>query len=376
MTRYVINPTLQVKPVPAGIECILPFSGERVQASRKLLTVLDLFREPVALTKGKGPLASISDAVLTFLRDHRLIIPEMMPSLARGLLDPGPPGAGCCRWHRAREEMRAGRVVLIGAPADTVTYSLGRPSFGPSEIRKYLGTSARTSPLDLGDTMTFSDEPVTALHERLAFVVGEVVRNGAVPIVLGGDHSITFPIVQAVCRQEQDLVLFHFDAHGDIQDIQGDGGFIYPLNHANVMSHIEHHVAGVRKIMQIGVRDRMVLRPSTLKSQRIDQLHPTLLRSPAALDQFIPLSSHRCKAYVSIDIDVLDPAFAPETTTPRVGGLSLHDVVDALTLIGDRFDIIGADIVEVCGSPAPYNQAAHAAASLCSWIITHVTEVH
>jgi agmatinase len=162
--------------------------------------------------------------------------------------------------------------------------------------------------------------------------VAKCLTEGAVPLALGGDHSISFPVVQAVAAHHGPVDILHFDAHPDLYDELGGD----PRSHASPFARImEQGLA--RRLVQVGIR--------TLNRHCRDQAERFGVEI-VPMRGFAPERVPRLAGplYISIDLDAFDPAFAPGVSHHEPGGLSVRHVLDVL----DRMaaPVVGADIVE------------------------------
>lgn len=340
-----------------------------VSGSGKLADALGLFRVPIDSDDPR--LSALSPQAFEALADHSLIIPCDAPALARGILAPAESPAALRDWTEARPILAPGAICLVGAPVDTTTRCLARPSLGPLEIRKYFSPPAGGKVYDVGDILAYPDEGPAALFQRLSFVTAAAFGAKATPIVIGGDHSLTFPVLQSAPKEMGRLTLVQLDAHTDCNAIRIGSAAELPLNHANFLTYVQDHAPLVDAIVQLGTRDPTVLGTAPDSGVRVRQLCASHCDGEARVGAFLrtSLGAGPRKAYLSIDIDVLDPAYAPETTVPRVGGLSMRDVSAVLRAVFNSYEIVGVDITEVCGGDHLYNRAAHCAASILSWIV-------
>ncbi len=182
---------------------------------------------------------------------------------------------------------------------------------------------------------------------RVTRAVRTIRSTGAIPVVLGGDHSITSAVVRAFDEVEE-LDVFHLDAHIDFNDhVQGlcwgHGAVIRRLCEQPFVRHITH--IGIRSTTQGNLRDTLDLGNTVIGTERI--------RSEGPRTALAGIASPR-PTYVTIDIDVLDPSIAPGTGTPAPGGLTYFEVRDVLRRIGAARSVVGVDLVEV--SP-PYDSS-------------------
>jgi agmatinase len=261
-------------------------------------------------------------------------------------------------------------VAIVGAPwDDSVTYRPGA-RFGPRAVRvanyihPFWHLDLEVAPLeqllvvDYGDAVCapgLAEESHARIEER----VGEVADRRIVPLVIGGDHSITFPSASAVARSiaPRRLGVLHFDAHADT----ADEVFGNLRSHGTPMRRlIESGAVRGSEFVQIGLRGYWPP-PDVLGWMRDHGMRWHLMREivergiGSVLEQSLTeVLEHADAIYLSVDIDVLDPAFAPGTGTPEPGGCTPADLLWAVRTIASRVPLVGMDVVEV--SP-PYDHA-------------------
>ena len=184
---------------------------------------------------------------------------------------------------------------------------------------------------DAGDLDLPEDQ--AAAREAIEAGVATVLAAGSKPLVIGGDHSITYPVVRAF-RNRGPLTILHFDAHGDIYDhYEGDR-----YSHACPFARVMEEGLAVR-LIQVGLR--------TLTPHQREQSAKlgTEIFAPNRWREAIPVvASINTPVYVSLDIDVLEPMLAPGIAHPEPGGLLVRDVLDVLFAV--RAEVVGADVVE------------------------------
>ena len=264
-------------------------------------------------------------------------------------------------------------VVIVGAPFDGGTSHRPGTRFGPQAIRStdYLPHDAsrphlalRVDPLQDLTVLDAGDVEMPPGHierslEALTDAVAAVVTAGALPVVLGGDHSITLADVTGVARHHGPgrVSVLHFDAHADTGDIAF--GSLY--GHGQPMRRlIESGAARGDRFLQIGLRGYWP-EPETLdwmaeQRMRSYEMAEIVTRGlGACLDEAFAVAVDDCDGvFLSVDIDVADPAHAPGTGTPEPGGLSSRELLDAVRRICLELPVVGVDVVEV--SP-PYDHA-------------------
>jgi agmatinase len=262
-------------------------------------------------------------------------------------------------------------VVVVGAPYDAGASYRAGARFGPQAIRTtdYLPHDAsrphlalRVDPLqeltvvDAGDVEMPGVEARQPL-ERLEAAVQRVADAGAVPVVLGGDHTVTWPDVTGVARAVGwgRVSVIHFDAHADTGELQ----FGSLIGHGLPMRRlIESGACRGEKFLQLGLRGYWP-EPDTLRwmadqGMRSYEMHEIGRRGlPVCLDEAFAIATDDCDGvFVSVDIDVTDPGSAPGTGTPEPGGFTPRELLDTVRRIAVELPVVGVDVVEV--SP-PYD---------------------
>jgi agmatinase len=254
-------------------------------------------------------------------------------------------------------------IVLFGAPFDgTVSFRPGA-RFAPEAIRKdswgletyspYLDEDLQSYELhDAGDLDLPFGNTARVLNMIENYVDG-IVKDGKIPLMMGGEHLVTYPAVKAVCKRHEDLCIIHFDAHADLRT---DYMEEY-LSHATVMRRVWESV-GDERIFQYGIR-------SGLREEFQWAKEHTFLRMFAleSIQDDLKIIGDK-PVYVTIDMDVLDPSVFPGTGTPEPGGISFKELLDALRLIR-HLNVVGADVVEL--SPH-YDSSGISTAAACKTI--------
>ncbi len=237
---------------------------------------------------------------------------------------------------------RMPELRLIGAPTDCNSSFLRGAALAPPLIRAALrsdhGNMTAESGCELGSDVRLSDVGDLPLAEAqgddalISAAVARAVADGAVPLVLGGDHSITVPVIEALAEAHGAIDILHFDAHPDLyDDFEGNA-----RSHASPFARImERGLA--RRLVQVGIRT--LNRHCREQAERFGVEIVEMCRfSPDS----VPLPAG--PLYISIDMDGFDPAFAPGVSHHEPGGLSVRDVLAVLERV--RAPIVGADIVE------------------------------
>jgi agmatinase len=249
-------------------------------------------------------------------------------------------------------------VVILGAPFDTAASFRPGARFGPEAIRR-ISTLLRPANVyhkvrpqdilnvvDAGDIMTVPGN-TQVTHHNITEHVKAWIEQGAIPIVLGGDHSISLPELRALSSVHGPLALLHFDAHGDTWDNYWGEKYTHgtPFRRA-----VEEGIIDPFRSVQIGMRGtcylpndydearEMGLTIYTADDMREIGLEETIRRAIEHVGD--------AKTFVSFDIDFLDPAFAPGTGTPEIAGFTSAEAQSMLRKLVN-VDVVGCDVVEV-----------------------------
>jgi agmatinase len=274
-------------------------------------------------------------------------------------------------------------LAIVGAPLDWATTYRAGARFGPRAIRQanYL-TSAGINHLgleimplqvlrlaDAGDALCPPGD-IAAGHEAIKQKVAGVLEAGCLPLVLGGDHSITLPSATAVADKygHGKVGLIHFDAHADT----GEDSWGVLLSHGTPMRRlIESGAYAGKNFVQIGLRGYWPP-PRILGWMNEQGMRWHLMREiedrgfDAVVDDAIEEALDGPElVYLSVDIDVLDPAHAPGTGTPEPGGISAAELLRAVRRIARELELVGMDVVEV----APAYDSAEITAAVANRVV-------
>jgi len=235
-----------------------------------------------------------------------------------------------------------GPPVLLGIPLDHNSSFLRGSAQAPPLIREAFHSDAwnktTETRMDLGVPGIFEDAGDLANLEspdayvRIEEAIAAIVSAGKRPVVLGGDHSITYPILRAIGKRIPGITLVHFDAHPDLYaDYEGN-----PHSHASPFARILEAQL-VKRLVQIGIRTLNVHQHAQAEKYGVELYEMAGLPDIAKLNLAGPL-------YLSFDMDVLDPAFAPGVSHWEPGGLTAREAIHYLQ--GLPGPIMGADVVE------------------------------
>jgi len=235
-------------------------------------------------------------------------------------------------------------VALLGVPFDEKASYLRGAALGPQAIRAASTSKAisawteygvdlekETTWVDLGDVDVTGE--FFEVFSRIETSVLEILERNAIPVVLGGDHSITYPIVKAFAKKFGSLDVLHFDAHPDLYDeLYGDR-----YSHACPFARIAEEGL-VQNIVQVGLRAVSGEHREKARALGIRMIEMKNIQNIPALSFSNPL-------YISFDIDALDPAFAPGVSHHEPGGLSTRQAIQIIHAL--EAEIVGIDVVEV-----------------------------
>lgn len=240
------------------------------------------------------------------------------------------------------EVTAAGTVAVQGICFDANSSFEKGAVGGPAAIREALFCGSANlyaeSGFNLGASCCWKDlgdlEPAsgTDMLKRVEQRVFQLLRHGARVLCLGGDHSITFPILRAYGRQYPGIGILHLDAHPDLYDELDGNRYSHACPFARIM---EEELAG--RLVQVGVRTM-----NRHQRRQARRFGVEVIEMSAWHDRFRP--HFNGPVYLSIDLDVLDPAFAPGVSHHEPGGLSTRDVIGLLQRL--EAPVVGADIVE------------------------------
>lgn len=235
-------------------------------------------------------------------------------------------------------------LKLLGIPYDENSSFLKGPALAPPVIRQMDtdGSANRFAEngleiveghnyLDLGD-LSFADSNSQDAFNLIREKVSEQLINDDKLLMLGGDHSITYPVIDAYCEKYEGLNILHFDAHPDLYDNFEDN----PFSHASPFARIMEK-GKVNSLTQVGIR--------TLSTHQREQVKKFGVRVIEMKDfNYDFVAELQSPLYISLDMDVLDPAFAPGISHHEPGGLSTRELLNIIQRI--NVPVVGADIVE------------------------------
>jgi agmatinase len=255
-------------------------------------------------------------------------------------------------------------LALIGFRYDENSSFMKGAAEAPPQIRDALRSEAyhmtSENGTDLSGDSVFFDagdvEPVSG-GDMMSLIENStltLLNDGLMPISLGGDHSISYPIVRAFARNYPDLSILHFDAHPDIYDnFQGNR-----FSHASPFARIMEERL-VKRLVQVGIRTFNAHQRAQVEKFGVESIEMRDLGNGASLEFDTPV-------YISFDVDVLDPAFAPGVSHREPGGLSTRQAIDLIQRLKGK--VVGADIVEF----NPRMDPLHITGTVCAKILKEI----
>jgi arginase len=256
------------------------------------------------------------------------------------------------------------RLAILGIRYDENSSFTKGAADAPPQIRAALRSDAwnltTENGTDLSGDNVFFDagdiEPVAGsdMFTLIENSIYTLIADGMAPISLGGDHSITYPIVRAFAKKYNNLSVVHFDAHPDIYDsYQGNRN-----SHASPFARIMERRL-VKRLVQVGIRTFTAHQRDQVKKFGVETIEMQQLTEHLQLEFDSPV-------YISFDVDALDPAFAPGVSHREPGGLSTRQAIDLIQRLRGR--VVGADIVEF----NPRMDPLHITGTVCAKLLKEI----
>jgi len=260
------------------------------------------------------------------------------------------------------------RVAVLGVPWDERSSFLRGAALAPPVVRAALRSPSSNlsteSGLDLGaeprllDAGDLEVPPGDAALAAIEQGVARVLAGGARVLALGGDHAISYPVVRAQARAHGPLAILHLDAHPDLYDEFAGDRFSHACPFARIM---DEGLAG--RLVQVGIRTANAHQRAQAARFGVETIAMAAWRPDLALELDGPV-------YVSLDLDVLDPGFAPGVSHHEPGGLSTREVIGLLQRLRGR--VVGADLVELNPARDPAGTTAMVAAKLVKELLARL----
>jgi len=231
-------------------------------------------------------------------------------------------------------------VAVVGYPFDENYTYLPGTGEGPRHIFEALHNDASNTCTESGRSLAreerFVECGIAAIDDYFDMIplTAAALEQGTRPIFLGGEHSITYPIVKAFADRYNDLTIVHLDAHPDLYDEIRGNPYAHGCPFARIMAE-----GLARKLIQIGIRTA-----TPHQREQADRFGVETI-DMRRLQRQLPLFKIDHPVYISLDLDVLDPAFAPGISHYEPGGMSVREVITVIQGLEAR--VVGADIVEL-----------------------------
>jgi arginase len=256
------------------------------------------------------------------------------------------------------------KLAILGIRYDENSSFTKGAADAPPQIRAALRSDAwnlvSENGTDLSGDSVFFDagdiEPVPGsdMFTLIENSVYTLIGDGLAPISLGGDHSITYPIVRAFARKFRDLSVVHFDAHPDIYDVyQGNRN-----SHASPFARIMEQKL-VKRLVQVGIRTFTADQREQVRKFGVESIEMHQLTDGLQLEFDSPV-------YISFDVDALDPAFAPGVSHREPGGMTTRQAIDLIQRL--KGQVVGADIVEF----NPRMDPLHITGTVCAKLLKEI----
>jgi agmatinase len=261
-------------------------------------------------------------------------------------------------------------IVILGIPDESKSHALRKgTSEAPHKIREISSirdTYKHGDEISLGLPLDGIDKKVydygNIERSQIESVIEKIVSRSKIPISMGGDHSITTQIIKSVSKKYGPISLAYFDAHPDfVSSVQGYYGSVFQ----DVLQYID-----IKTSIMIGIRTPEREEIDNIKKYDLPVITPfDMIRNGIQKTEEVILNRIRKNAYVSLDMDVIDPAFAPGVSVPVPLGLRNTEVVLLLKSIVKK-GICGLDIMEVCPNYDVRDRTSHLASRIISEVIS------
>ncbi len=294
-----------------------------------------------------------------------------------------PRFAGAATFARLPriDEVTKADIAVVGIPFDAGTSYRPGARFGPAHIRESsrllrpYNPAQDASPFALAQVVDAGDIAVNPFNIELAVQqiedgVDELLDEGMKLVTLGGDHTIAYPILKSLHKKHGPITVIHFDAHLDTWDTY----FGAPLTHGTPFRRAsEEGFIDLESCLHVGIRgplyaDTDLSDDKKLGFEVVTSIDMDKLGVEGVIKRMLARVGDK-PVYVSIDVDVLDPAFAPGTGTPEMGGLSSREMLALLRAL-ETVNLVGADIVEVSPQYDSAQITGFAAAHMAYELIT------
>ena len=376
--KYIVSKFL-ISLDPTGGIIQNTLSGERFEATDEVLKLLSYFKEPHTINEALGYVRIKPREVaqlrsfLTSLRRSKFLVPYPEIDASRGPSILALTNKALVQGTRKTflscpsvglKSIQKDQIVFLGVPFDLGTTGFPGARFAPERMRElssdtfeyhtdiFTGAARGWFSIehnrhvfegrkfvDVGNVILQVGEGFDQLFDRLGKIVDQILRKGGFPVIIGGDHSCSYALIRSFKKRYGRIGVIHIDAHTDLADLLPG----IPNNHGNVFTRIlEENL--VDHLYQYGIR-------GMIGKKRIDKNYSLFpmqqLTTDNDLRQAVAQLDTGVNYYLSLDIDVLDPSYAPGTGTAIPFGMRTETLYKLLSLITARVTILGFDLVEV-----------------------------
>ncbi|RJR31020.1 agmatinase [Candidatus Parcubacteria bacterium] len=275
-----------------------------------------------------------------------------------------------------KQDFKKARVVVLPVPYDSTASFISGSKMGPKSIiyasrflDELFDPKGKGNLLGIKDTEIFTLDEIEinknsareAIESIEEAVYNEIIKYNKIPLVLGGEHSITLGVVRALRKKHKNFSILHFDAHTDLIDELENTKY----SHGSVMRRVYDLKI---PFVQIGIRNLNSEVKEFVKRKKIKSyLMPEVPSANEVLDSLTE------KVYISFDLDAFDPSILPAVGTPEPGGLLWQQVIDIIKAVSKKKRIIGCDVVELCPIPGSV-QSEFTAAKLAYHLIVNAND--
>ena len=268
------------------------------------------------------------------------------------------------------ESFDEAEIVIVGIPDESKSHSLRKgTSEAPHKIREisnirdtYKRGNENVLGLPLGGISKKVYDYGNILRSEVNYVIDKIVTNSKIPISIGGDHSISVEIIKSIAKTRNPISLIYFDAHPDIvSSVHNYYGSVF----SDVLPFID-----IKSSIQVGIRTPEQEEIDNIKKIDLTVITPLdILRDGMIKTENAILKKISQNAYVSLDMDVIDPAYAPGVSVPVPFGLGNNEILYLLKSLA-KHGILGIDIMEVCPSYDTKDRTSHLASRMIAEVIS------
>ena len=255
------------------------------------------------------------------------------------------------KFIECNSDYKESKIVLFGAPFDSTSSFKSGQKFAPSAIRNIskwcIESYSEKLDKDLKDSKVFDsgdlDLPNSSIKKSLKMIyerAKEISKDKKIPFMIGGNHSVTYPAVKALHKIYKDLCLIHFDAHADLSDELDGSKYSHACPIRRCYEELEDN-----SVFQFGIRSCSKEEKEFIKSENIY----TEFNDCKTLEKKLKEIGNK-PVYITVDLDVLDPAIFSGTGTPESDGFSYNKLLDSIFLCIEKCNVVGIDNVELLPS--------------------------